>query len=125
MIDKGVKKILIVDDDKDIVFLIREVMLKQGFEVLVAYDGLQALRVIKTNVPDAMVVDLTMPNMSGWHLISLVRRDERFKQTPIIVLSALLEHDAEPQVFESANAYMVKPFDVFKLVDKLKALMKV
>lgn len=118
------KILLVVDDDKDLVFLVKKVMLQEGFEVLVAYDGLEALRVIKNNAPDAMVVDLIMPNMDGWHFTTLVRRDERFKSTPIVVLSALLESDAEPQAFESATAYMVKPFDVFKLIEKIKTLLQ-
>ena len=118
------KKIFIVDDDQDMVYIIKETLEKHGYEVMTAPDGAMALIKLKTNVPDLMIIDLTMPGMSGWHLTTKIRKDERYKTTPIIVLSGLLERDAEPQEFESASAYMVKPFDIFKLINKIKELLK-
>ena len=118
------KKILVADDDLDMVYLLKEIFQKHGFEVVTAHDGYEALKVLKTNTPDLMVVDLTMPSMNGWQFTMKVRRDERFKATPIIVLSGLLEGDCEPEKFDSVSAYVVKPFDVFKLIDKMKELLK-
>ncbi|MBI3602649.1 MAG: response regulator [Candidatus Omnitrophica bacterium] len=118
------QKILIADDDQDTVYLLKEVLQKHGYEVLTASDGYQALKIVKANVPDLMIVDLTMPSMSGWQFTVKVRQDERFKTTPIIVLSGLLEGNAEPEKFELVSAYMVKPYDVFKLIDKIKELLK-
>ncbi len=118
------KKILVVDDDQDIVFMIKSMLEKNGYEVITAADGYQALKLIKTNVPDLMISDLTMPMMNGWQLSMKVRQDERYKNTPIIVLSGLLAGDAPPEQFESSNAYMVKPFDIFKLLDKVKELLQ-
>jgi DNA-binding response OmpR family regulator len=118
------KKILIVDDDQDLVYMVKETLQRQGYEVITAGNGTEGLRLLKTHTADLMIVDLTMPGMGGWHFNMKVREDERYKKTPIIVLSGLLERDSEPESFETANAYMVKPFDIFKLMDKVKDLLQ-
>ncbi len=117
------KKILVVDDDKDIVFILKEALEKFGYVVISAPDGVQALKLLKQETPDLIIADLTMPVMTGWHFTLKVRQDPRFIKTPIIVLSGLLQGDMDPESYESANAYMVKPFDIFKLLDKIKELL--
>ncbi len=118
-------KILVVDDEPDIVFMIKSVLEKDGYEVRTSADGFAALKLLKDYVPELMIVDLTMPVMDGWRFTMKVRQDERFKKTPIIVLSALIEPErsTEPEQFESADAYMSKPFDVFKVLEKVKELL--
>lgn len=118
------QKILVVDDDQDMVYIISEFFKKKGYEVLAASDGEEALKLIKTISPDLIIADLTMPKMGGWYFTQKVREDKRFVRTPIIVLSGLLESDTEPETFEAANAYMGKPFDIFKLHEKVQALLK-
>lgn len=116
--------ILVVDDDYDIVFLISEFLKKQGYEVLIASDGEEALEILRKSPVDLIIADLTMPKMGGWHFTQRIREDKLLAKTPIIVLSGLLESDSEPESFESANAYMGKPFDIFKLHEKVKSLLK-
>ena len=118
------EKVLVADDDEDIVFMLKSMLEKNGYEVVTAADGEQALRVLRTQTPDLMIVDLTMPNMSGWNFTTKVRQNERFKNTPIIVLSGLLENQREPEVFESASIYMPKPFDIFEVLKKVQDLLK-
>ena len=118
------KKILIVDDEQDMVFMIQSVLTKNGYEVKTASDGEQALKIVKTYLPDLMIVDLTMPNMNGWRFSLKVRENERYKTTPIIVLSGLLKDETPPEQFESGSVYVPKPFDIFKLMDKVKELLK-
>ncbi len=118
------KKILVVDDEADIVRCIRAVLEKNGYEALTANDGAQALELIKINQPDLMIIDLTMPVMNGWRLCMKIREDERYKDTPIIVLSALIESEHLPEQCEPASVYMVKPFDIFNLLAKVKELLK-
>ena len=89
--------ILVVDDDQDLVYIITEFLKKHGYEIL--------------------------PNMGGWHFTQKVREDKRCAHIPIIVLSGLLESDSEPETFEAANAYMGKPFEVFKLLEKVQSLL--
>lgn len=115
--------ILLVDDDQDIVYIVTEFLKKHGYQVEAASDGERALELLKSSTPDLIIADLTMPNMSGWHFTQKVRGDSKHAKTPIIVLSGLLE-DSEPETFEAANVYMGKPFDVFKLLEKIQTLLK-
>lgn len=118
-------KILVVDDDKDIIFMVKAVLEKNGYEVVTAADGHQALKEIKAGPPDLMIVDLTMPEMDGWRLSMKVRQDENCTDLPIIVLSGLLvEEESKPQLNEPYNVMIAKPFDVFKLVAKVKELLE-
>jgi len=117
-------KILVVDDDKDIVFMVKAILEKTGYEVMTASDGNEALKAVKTNVPDLMIVDLTMPGMDGWRLSMKVRQDEQCKNIPIIVLSGLLaEEESQAEPTDPYNILMSKPFDVFKLAAKVKELL--
>jgi DNA-binding response OmpR family regulator len=118
------QKILVVDDDKDIVYMLKAGLQAHGYEVITAVDGQKALELIKTDVPDLMITDLTMPNMNGWHFSMKVRGDVRYKTTPIIILSGLVEQESTPESFEAATFYVPKPFDVFKLIEKIKELLK-
>ncbi len=115
--------ILVVDDDQDMVYIITEFLKKHGYNVLSAPDGESALDLIRGSTPDLIIADLTMPKMSGWHFTQKIRDDKKLAKTPIIVLSGLLE-DSEPATFEAANLYMGKPFDVFKLLEKVQTLLK-
>jgi CheY-like chemotaxis protein len=117
-------KILVVDDDQDLVYMIKAMLEKSGYEVATASDGDQALKAIKVNVPDLMIIDLSMPVMDGWRLSMKARQEENCKNLPIIVLSGLIAHDEsrlEPN--EPYNVFMAKPFDILKLVDRVKRLL--
>jgi DNA-binding response OmpR family regulator len=118
------QKILVVDDDKDIVHVLKSALEKHGYEVITASDGEEALKAIKTNVPGLIITDLAMPDMNGWYFSMKVRQDERFKTTPIIVLSGLLREGANPQAYEPGTVYIPKPFDIFELIVKIKDLLK-
>ena len=117
-------KILMVDDDQDLVYIVKLVLEKDGFEVQTAADGDQALRMIKTFVPDLMIVDLTMPEMDGWRLSMKVRQNEKLKNIPIIVLSGLLaQEESKPAPNEPFDVLLGKPFDILKLKYKIKCLL--
>jgi len=117
-------RILVVDDDIDIVYMIKAVLEKSGYEVMTASDGMQALAIVKIKKPDLMIVDLTMPVMDGWRLSMKVRQDEGCPDLPIIVLSGLIareENHFEPN--EPYTIYIPKPFDIMKLADRVKAIL--
>ena len=118
------QKILVVDDDQDIVYILKSTLQKNGYEVVTAGNGEQALKLVETFVPDLMITDLTMPVMNGWYFSMKVRADARYKTTPIIIMSGLLDREAEPEEYETATIYVPKPFDIFKLMDKIKELLK-
>lgn len=119
------KKILVVDDDQDIVFMIKSVLEKDGYGVATAHDGTEALKAVESGIFDLVIADLTMPGMDGWRLSMKLRQDERYKHIPIIILSGLLNsEESQPEAFETADVYMAKPFDIFKLMDKVKELLE-
>jgi len=118
------KKILVVDDDTDIVYILKSTLEKNGYEAITASDGEQALKLIKTNIPDLMIVDLSMPVMNGWRFNMKVRAQDRHKTTPIIVLSGLLEREASSDKMEDGITYIPKPFDIFQLMGKVKELLQ-
>ena len=117
------KKVMVIDDEPDMIFMLKSILEKNGYEVMSAGDGLTALHLLRTQAPDLFIVDLTMPGMSGWQFNMKLRQDPRFKTTPVIVLSGLIERDSKPEKFELASAYMVKPFDIFTLLEKVKELL--
>ncbi|MDE1920044.1 MAG: response regulator [Candidatus Omnitrophica bacterium] len=114
--------ILVVDDDRSIVHTLKSILLKNGFEVLTANNGEEALKLIKTNRPDMVITDLMMPVMDGWYLSMNVRRDPRFKKTPIIVISGILNPEAVQQDPEASTFYVPKPFAATALMEKIKEI---
>ena len=104
--------------------MLKSTLEKNGYEAISAGDGQEALKLLKSQTPALIIADLTMPNMSGWHFTTKLREDERFKDTPIIVLSGLVESERPPEIFESASVYMSKPFDIFEVIAKVKELLK-
>ena len=117
-------KILVVDDDQDIVFMIKSVLEKSGYVVDTAPDGYEALKKVKADIPDLMIVDLSMPVMDGWRLSMKIRQDERCKDLPIIVLSGLVAQEgSKPEPYEPYNILIAKPFEILELADKVKELL--
>src|SRR5574343_46921 len=109
MIKKG-QKILIVDDEQDILELIRHTLNKEGFEVHVAVNGQQAIEKAKKLLPDLILMDVMMPVMDGMEACRLIKDDASIKDIPIVFLTARSEEFAELAGFEaSADDYIAKP----------------
>ena len=86
--DEG-KIILVVDDHRDMVLATRIFLELHGYEILEAYDGVQALDVLASSKPDLVILDVMMPRMDGWAALRAIRADERFKALPVMMLTAL------------------------------------
>ena len=115
--------VLVVDDDSSIAHTLKSILLKNGFEVITATNGEEALKLIKTNKPDLIITDLVMPVMDGFYFRMKLREDLRFKTTPIIIISGLLVSEAEQLEHEAATFYVPKPFDTSILMEKIKGLL--
>ena len=115
--------ILVVDDDKNILHTLKSILSKSGYEVITATDGEEALVLLKNTSPDLIITDLVMPTMNGWYFKMKVRQDDRFKTTPLIILSGLLAEETAGQESETAVYYMPKPFNTPVLIDKIKELL--
>ncbi|CAM3870985.1 response regulator transcription factor [Cohnella lubricantis] len=115
-------KLLIVDDDPHIRELVALFLSKEGFDTHEASDGMEALKLMETVRFDLAVVDVMMPNMDGWELVSELRASEDF---PILMLTARGETSQKVKGFElGADDYLVKPFEPAELVMRVRALLK-
>jgi len=119
------QRILVVDDDKQIVRLVKAYLEQAGFRVFTAYDGGTALHVIRREHPDLVVLDLMLPDQDGWDLTRLIRSDPTLADTPIIMLTARVE-DADKIVGLELGAddYITKPFNPREVVARVRAVLR-
>jgi len=118
-------KILITDDEKDIVELISYNLGKEGFSVSKAYDGEAALRLVKTQKPDLLILDLMLPEMSGIDVCKAIRNNPDTASLPIIMVTAKAEETDKIIGLEiGADDYITKPFSVKELVARVRAMLR-
>ncbi|WP_276353216.1 response regulator transcription factor [Cohnella caldifontis] len=114
--------ILIVDDDKEIAELIEVYLRNEGYALLKAHDGVEALEKLKRHPVDLMIQDIMMPKMDGMELCKRVRQESRI---PILMLSAKVEDmDKILGLMTGADDYMIKPFNPLELTARVKALLR-
>lgn len=119
------KKILLVDDEPNIIMSLEYTFKKNNFQVFIARDGQEALDILKTEQPDLIILDIMMPNVDGYATIEEVRKDEKLNNCKVIFLSAKnKESDIEKGMNLGANAYMTKPFSIKKLVELVNELLE-
>lgn len=119
------ERILVVDDDMDIVRLVRSYLEKAGYQILTAYDGETALRLLKAEKPQLLILDLMLPDRDGWDVARLVRSDPHLSATPIIMLTARVEDNDKIVGLEiGADDYITKPFNPREVVARVRALLR-
>lgn len=117
--------ILVVDDDKEIVRLVRAYLEKAGFSVLMAYDGETALHVIRRDRPALVVLDLMLPDRDGWDITRLIRSDPALANTPIIMLTARVDDTDKIVGLElGADDYVTKPFNPREVVARVRSVLR-
>lgn len=115
------KRILVVDDEEDIVSVIKARLENAGYEVDCAYDGKEGLMKIKAHKPDLVILDIMMPEINGSTLCGMLKFDDDYKDLPIILLTAKGgKLDKEIGATVGADAYIVKPFDSQELINVIK-----
>ena len=113
---------MVVDDDFNICELIRLILKKEDFKVIVANDGISALEKLEIDKINLIILDIMMPNMDGWEFCKEVRK---FSNIPIIMLTAKSEINQKVKGFDiGADDYLTKPFEPEELVARVKALLK-
>ena len=118
------KKILIVDDEPNIVMALEYTFKKSNYEVFIARDGQEALDILKTNFPDVIILDIMMPMVDGFATLEQIRKDDNLQHTKVMFLSAKnKESDIEKGLALGADAYMTKPFSIKKVVEKVEELL--
>lgn len=118
-------KILFADDEPDILDIISYNLEKEGYEVIVAKDGQQALDLSKVHQPDLIILDVMMPNKTGIEVCNLLRQMPDFKDTPIVMLTALNDETTHVKGLDSgADDYISKPISPKILISRLNALLR-
>ena len=118
------QKILLVDNELDIVEFLQYNLEKEGFEVLPAYDGIQALEKLSEN-PDLIILDIMMPKLDGFEVFRKIRENEKFKNIPIIFLTAKSGEVDEIKGLElGASDYIQKPISPKKLIARVKSNLR-
>lgn len=118
-------RILIVDDEKDMVDLLTMRFESVGYEVEVASDGQEGLEKVRKNKPDLIILDVMMPKLDGYHMCRLLKFDSTYRDIPVLMLTARgQEHERETGMNVGADAYIVKPFDGKELLTTVERLLK-
>ncbi|MCB1959327.1 MAG: response regulator [Rhodocyclaceae bacterium] len=118
------KKILIADDEPNIVISLEFLMKREGFQVVVAVDGEEALVKIRTETPDLVLLDVMMPKKSGFEVCQEVKADPALAATRILMLTAKgRDTEMAKGLALGADAYVTKPFSTKDLVDKVRELL--
>ena len=117
-------KVLIVDDEPNIVLAIEFLLQREGYHTEKAYDGLQALEKVALFQPDIVILDVMMPGMNGFELGQMIRQMPALEHTKIIFLTAKgTQNDKQAGYASGAEAYMIKPFDNDALVTTVNEMM--
>ena len=117
--------ILVIDDEKDLIELVRYNLNKEGFDVIAASDGASGLEIATRHKPNLVVLDLMMPGMDGLEVCRRMRGDERTRRIPVIVLTAkAAEADRIVGLEMGADDYVTKPFSPRELVARVKAVLR-
>ena len=119
------KKILIIEDEKDLAELLVFNLEKEGFKMQWSYDGLEGLEMARRDVPDLVVLDLMLPGMMGTDVCKELRKDGRTSQIPVLMLTAKGEEIDRVVGFEvGADDYLVKPFSMRELLLRIRAILR-
>lgn len=111
------KTILIADDSASIRKIISLALKVEGYNIITAVDGMDALEKLSTNKVDMLITDVNMPNIDGIKLVESIRQDKMFASLPIIILSSLSDDgNIEAGIKAGANSYLIKPFNQKRIV---------
>ena len=123
------KRILLVDDEPDFASLVQGNLEKEGFEVEVAYDGVEGLKQVKANPPDAIVLDVMMPEKDGYQMCSELKADEKYADIPVLMLTAVADRVTSTRysyydgMSMEADDYLPKPASAEDITESIKRLL--
>ncbi len=115
------RKILVVDDEPDVVALLEATLTSEGFDVLTAYDGISALDICNTENPDLVLLDIMMPMMSGYEVLEQIKANPITQDIPVLCVSSAHTPEARAQSFRLGAAELIKkPFLSKELVAQIR-----
>ncbi len=116
-------KVLLVEDEATLAMIVQETLNSEGFDVSIANDGVEGIKMAEAINPDILVVDIMMPNMDGFEMVKRIRKND--KTTPVLFLTARSAVNDVVEGFEiGGNDYLRKPFSMMELIVRIKALVK-
>ncbi|MBW4486242.1 MAG: response regulator transcription factor [Trichocoleus desertorum ATA4-8-CV12] len=119
------KRLLLIDDDPNLILLVKDYLEFRGYEVVTAENGREALEILEQDIPDMIICDVMMPEMDGYSLVKHVREDSRTSWIPVLFLSAKGQsQDRVKGLNTGADVYMVKPFEPEELVAQVESSLK-
>lgn len=119
------KRILVVDDSEDMRFLLEQLLEDDGYAVILAEDGQEAISQAQQGNPDLILMDMSLPLMNGWEAVAYLRQQGPFRHTPIIAVTAHVSKSDEERAFAvGCNAHVGKPFDVVMLLQCIKEFVR-
>jgi len=122
---KDNKKLLLIDDDPNLILLVKDYLEFRGYNVVTAENGREALEVLDQNLPDMIICDVMMPEMDGYSLVKHIRQEPQTNTIPVLFLSAKGQsQDRVKGLNEGADVYMVKPFEPEELVAQVESSLK-
>jgi len=117
-------KLLVVDDDKEVVETLKSRLIKEGYEVAVAFDGEEALVKVKEENPDVILLDLVMPKLNGFEVLKHIRENFKDKWRPIIIISATGELEAVKKSYSmEADHYLSKPVTMDNILRGIRIMI--
>jgi len=125
------KRILVVDDEPDFASIVQGNLEKEGFEVEVAYNGVEGLEKVHANPPDAIVLDVMMPEKDGYEMCADLKGDEKYSDIPIILLTAVASHVTSTRYSHAdgmsteADDYIAKPASAEEITRSVKELLEI
>ena len=123
------KRILVVDDEPDYCSIVQANLEKEGFKVEVAYDGIEGLEKIKANPPDAIILDVMMPEKDGYQVCAELKADKRYAEIPILMLTAVASRISSTRYSHregmgmEAEDYLPKPASAQQILESVKRLL--
>ena len=119
------RRLLLIDDDPNLILLVKDYLEFRGYEVITAENGREALEVLEQETPDMIICDVMMPEMDGYSLVSAIRQDPKTSWIPVLFLSAKGQsQDRVKGLNIGADVYMVKPFEPEELVAQVESSLK-
>ena len=125
------KRILVVDDEPDYAAIVQVNLEREGFTVEVAYNGLEGLEKVHSNPPDALILDVMMPELDGYKVCSRLKGDKKFCDIPIVLLTAVAFHVTSTRYSHAdgmateADEYIAKPASALEVTQSIRRLLEI
>lgn len=117
-------KILVIEDERNIQKLVRVNLTASGYKVIVAANGEEGLKLAQLECPDLVILDLMMPDMSGWDVLAVLQADQKLQKVPVVIVTAAVrELDEDKARRMGAVGYLAKPFSTDELMSSVKHVL--